>query len=217
LFVEFCYYVAGLIEESNKAFLRKKFQELEDEENRDLLEAYSLLEQDTSKPWEMPSIHLSRDEVRKLRQQYGKQEDNYYLDGDHYISLDKLEKAKAQFLLEICFIILFNKQFYDKKNKFSYSEYINKTKNQKQKVPVALQRQPKKVINSITTLNIEFYVRLDNIRRFRNIYAHNKNDKNKRNEELEKQKAYVKVDQDNYNGILEAAQWLLIQISCQLG
>ncbi|MBD2016676.1 hypothetical protein H6F96_22255 [Microcoleus sp. FACHB-53] len=212
LFIEFCSSIAGLIEDVIRFFLRRKFRELQNGNNEDLLEACSLLERDTSKPWKMPKLYISRNDVIRFRQQFGDEDDTYHPDGDKYLSLSSLEKAPSIFMFELCFILLFRDNFHQQKKDFSYSGYMKIMKNNRQIISAATQRQPRKLANSSSNLNMEYYYRLNNVRKFRNIYEHNKNNKSKQEEEIRELKDYIKIDLDNYDGIIKAVQWLLFQL-----
>jgi hypothetical protein len=220
LFIEFCHFAIGLVEEVCRFFLRKKFQELQDEKNQDILDAYSLLENDYHKrKWSMPlSIYVSREIVLKWRQQVGDDHDNYYLDADKgkYLSLIELEKGKIIFTLELCFVILFKAKFYNQKSTFNIYKYETNERKRKQDSCIAIQRQPAKSLTASDSLKIEYYYRLDNAREFRNIFTHNQSDKTTQEEQINNLKPYRKVDRDNYDGILEATQWLILQMDSAL-
>jgi hypothetical protein len=210
-----------LVEEACRIFLRKKFHELQDEKNQDILEACSLLDNDyLRRGWTMPSIYVGRDKVLKSRQQVGDDDDNYYLDADQgkYLSLIELEKGKIRFTLELCFVILCKAKFYQQKSTLTIYNYEKQEKNRKQHSyrDRAIQRKPPKSITGSDSLKIEYYYRLDNAREFRNIFAHNQSDKTTQEEKINKLKFYTEVDRDNYDGILEATQWLILQIDSSL-
>lgn len=218
LFVEFCYFIVGLLEETIRVFVRKKFNELQEEENKDLLEACSLLEVNyLQRNWNMPkNLYVSRSTIKKWGQyqQSLAPEDNYYFDADkgEYFSLIELEKGKISFTLELCFVLLLKQEFYKQKSSFSVAEYEKRSRNRKQSYSPATQRQPFSSPSISKSLKTEYYYRLDNTRQFRNIYEHNKSDKNTQEKRINEFKPYVKIDRDNYDGILEAARWLISQI-----
>ncbi|MEW6497539.1 MAG: hypothetical protein AB1589_34305, partial [Cyanobacteriota bacterium] len=182
-------------------------------------DACSLLEKDyIRRHWLMPSIYVSRDIVVKWRQQGGDDDDNYYWDVDKrkYLSLIELEKGKIIFTLELCFVIFFKAEFYERKSTFTIFNYEKNEKNRKQHSSRAIHRQPTKSTTVSGSLKIEYYYRLDNAREFRNIFTHNQSDKTTQEERINSLKPYRKVDQDNYDGILEATQWLILQIDAAL-
>ncbi|HEY9851344.1 MAG TPA: hypothetical protein V6D28_17880 [Leptolyngbyaceae cyanobacterium] len=207
-FYKFCYYVAGLVEEIAKVFLERKFRELQKGKNIDLSEAYSLVNINfkPSGKLRLPNIYVS------WLEQGSDESNNYHLDGNQYLSLIELRKGDSWFLLDMCFAILWKTNFYEQKNKFSFKNYEEMTRKNKQIIPAAIQRQSSNVKISNVLLNMEYYFRLNNIRTFRNKYEHNKSNTAQFNQEIDFLKNYVKVDIDNYNGILEAANWLLIQL-----
>lgn len=213
-FYYFCYYVAGLVEEITKVFLKRKFFELQKEQSIDLLEAYSLVKSNfkPSPKLRFPDIYINQEEFSRLQKQYNYKDDNYYHDGDKYLSLIELEGAYSWFLLDMCCAILWKEKFYKDKDKFVYKDYITNTRRSKQTFPAAIKRQPLNSNNYKLFLNIEYYFRLCNTRTIRNKYEHNKINKSNFKREIENLADYVKVDVDNYDGILEAANWLLIQL-----
>lgn len=208
-FIGFCKYVFNLIEAITNACLIRKFRELQNDRNRDLLEAYLLVKEnlDSSK---FKNLYINKNEVLKCRSQSNDEDDNFYCDGDKYLSVKELKFAPFIFKFDMCLALLYKEQYYTEKNNHPYKNYIQNTQKKKQSVNLATQRQPTKLKNHTAYLNVEYYCRINNIRILRNIYVHPS--PNERDEEIKNLKDYVKVDLDNYDGILEAAKWLLVQL-----
>ena len=209
-FENFCSYVSGLNESITRDFLRKKFCELQSDQNKELIEALFWVGKDYNRiGWKFPAIYTKRRNVLQSRQQYGDKDDCYFPlpNGEEYLDRDKLITEKFSFLLRLSFYLL-DPRKYSKIDKYPPYEYKNaqNKKNIGLISPLAIQKA-----SSPSNINIlDYYYRLDNAYKFRRIPAHNlkKHETNLRD--------YVEVDRDNYEGVLEATQWFVEQIDLAL-
>jgi hypothetical protein len=206
-FENFCLYVSGLNESITRAFLRKKFYELQNDQNKELMEAllwvdnyYKIID------WIFPDIYTKRRDVFQSRQQYGDKDDSYFLlpDGEEYLDRDKLIRQAFSFNLRLSFYLL-EPEKYRKINEYGIYHYRDAQNEKKIDLtsPLAIKRA-----SHPSNINIlDYYYRLDNAYKFRSNEAHN---------DKKKLKDYVEVDRDNYEGVLEATQWFVEQIDLAL-
>lgn len=206
-FLEFCRCAVGLLEDVIKIFLEKKFFE---ENNDQLLKACNLLEKNylerKPKAWDFPNIYIPNHEYNPPKVNT---DDYYYISNkEAHLSLPKLKAGNIIFTLELCFITLYGENFY--KETDTKSRIINVQTSNK-----ALKRPSAKLGYSLEPLNKKFYFRINNARDFRNIFAHNPNNEEAQQNELqEKISKYKKLadDLNNYDGILEAVTWFIRQM-----
>ncbi|MEH1804558.1 hypothetical protein [Nostoc sp.] len=206
-FLEFCRCAVGLVEDVIKIFLEKKFFE---ENNDQLLKACNLLEkkylEKKPKAWNFPNIYIPNHEYNPHKVNT---DDYYYISNkEAHLSLPKLKAGNISFTLELCFITLYGEDFY--KTTDTKSSIINVQTSNK-----ALKRPSAKLSYSLEPLNKKFYSRINNARDFRNIFAHNPNNEEAQQNELqEKVSRYKKLadDLNNYDGILEAVTWFIRQM-----
>lgn len=206
----FCDSVSKLNEFITRLFLRKKFSELQSDQNKELIEALVWIENYyNTKGWEFPStsIYKTSRNVLQLRQKYGDQDDCYFPlpDREEYLYRDQLIKETFSFNLILSFYLL-DPEKYSKIKKYTINDY--KIAQNKKKIDLtftfAIQRpSPPSNINTL-----DYYYRLYNAYKFRNTQAHNLKGT--------KLPDYVEVDRDNYEGVLEATQWFVEQIDLAL-
>jgi hypothetical protein len=211
----FCDSVSKLNEFITRLFLRKKFSELQSDQNKELIEALVWIENyyktKGKTGWKFPSkyIYKTSRSVLQSRQQDGDKDDRYFPlpDREEYLDRDQLIKETFSFNLILSFYLLDPKK-YSKIKTYTINDY--KIAHNKKKIDLtstfAIQRpSPPSNINTL-----DYYYRLDNAYKFRNTEAHNlKEDETKLSD-------YVEVDRDNYEGILEATQWFVEQIDLAL-
>ncbi|WP_448268434.1 hypothetical protein [Nostoc sp. DSM 114159] len=211
-FLKFCDCAVSLVEEVIKIFLEKKFIDIgQDSDN--LLQACDLLEKKyKEKLFTFPDIYISKNEYKKLSNNNTNIDDLYYYNSniEQHLSLSKLKEAKIIFTLELCFVTLYGKNFYS----INYSKPRHRKTNL-QTSSKALKRPPTKLAFSLEPLNKEFYSLIDDARKFRNIIEHNQNNREERNKKLQEmllKKPYLKNIENNYDGIAEAVTWLIRQL-----
>lgn len=211
-FLKFCDAAISLIEDFVKRFIKRKFRELVAEKNRQLIEGYALLENDwREKRFTLDSIYARKNDVLYRQKDFPDEDEKYYFDADkgEYLALVLLEKSKMSFLTELCFAVMYGSEFYKQKNRLSQF----RKSVQSQTSSAAFQRPVlKSGVNSQTVKLKHYYDKLYSAKQFRNIYEHNKNNKQKQYEEIENQKPYVKADLNKYNEIAEAVQWFVYQL-----
>lgn len=203
----FCLHVSLLNESITRDFLRKKFYELQNDQNKELMEAllwvdnyYKII------GWDFPPIYTTRRNVLQSRQQYGDKDDRYFLlpDGEEYLDRDKLIKQTFSFNLRLSFYLL-EPEKYRKINEYGIYHYRDAQNENKIDLtsPLAIKRA-----SHPSNINIlDYYYRLDNAYKFRSNEAH---------DDKKKLRDYVEVDRDNYEGVLEATQWFVEQIDLAL-
>ena len=208
-FEEFCFYVSRVNESITRDFLEKKFYELQNDQNKELMEALLWVEKDYNRlNWDFPYIYIKRREVLKSRQQDGDKDDRYFPlpNGEEYLDREILigKDVKFCFHLRLSFYII-DPENYSKINEYPAYKYKNAQNENKRDLtsPFAIQRpSPPSNINTL-----DYYYRLDNAYKFRSNEVHT---------DKKKLKDSVEVDRDNYEGVLEATQWFIEQIDLAL-
>lgn len=203
----FCLHVSLLNESITRDFLRKKFYELQNDQNKELMEAllwvdnyYKII------GWKFPDIYTTRRNVLQSRQQDGDKDDCYFPlpNGEEYLDRDKLIKQTFSFNLRLSFYLL-EPEKYRKINEYGIYHYRDAQNENKIDLtsPLAIKRA-----SHPSNINIlDYYYRLDNAYKFRSNEAH---------DDKKKLRDYVEVDRDNYEGVLEATQWFVEQIDLAL-
>lgn len=210
-FLQFCYFAISLLEDFVKRFIRRKFQELVESENTDILDGYFLLERGYQKEnRNMENVYVDKNTKLFRCRQFPDDEDRFYLVGDKYLSLISLEKSKMYFLTELCFATLYKEDFFLQNYRIRSS---NSSRDpQTQSLPESFKRPIKKSKSDASRFQKKYYDRISNARNFRNIYEHNKDNKVQQQKEIESKSRYVREDLNNYDGILEAVMWLIHQL-----
>lgn len=206
-FLEFCSCAVALVENVMSLFLEKKFIDIE-KQNNNLLKACDLLEIEyKNKPLNFPQIYIPENQynidTKNINDRY-----YYNLNKGQNLSLTNLKRADIIFTLELCFIILYGKDFYRE-------PYIKPRSVNLQPSLKAVKRPSPKLASSPEPLNKEFYRLIDHARVFRNIIVHNKYNIEAQNKERQEQllkKSYLKNTENNYDEILEAVTWFIRQM-----
>ncbi|GAX34999.1 hypothetical protein [Nodularia sp. NIES-3585] len=209
-FLRFCGCAISLVEEVIKIFLQKKFINIETD-NDSLLQACDILEKKyLAKNFNFPEIYRPQNEGNPYQEDMN--DYYYYSNKGSFLSLTKLKNSHISFKLELCFIILYGKDFY--KPNSSRPRIINSTTSSK-----ALKRPSAKIASSSEPLNKNFYYLIDNARKFRNIIEHNKNNREEQENNLKNlldNNQSCKKNYDDFDGIIEAVNWLIRQIYCAM-
>jgi hypothetical protein len=126
--------------------------------------------------------------------------------------LPNLKNANISFTLELFFVTLYGQSFYSNNN--IRASTVNLPTSSK-----VLKRPSPKVLSSIEPLNKEFYDRIDNARIFRNTITHNENNKEEQKKQLQEKlskKPKLRKSENDYDGIIEAVNWLIRQLYCAM-
>ncbi|MFM2064891.1 MAG: hypothetical protein RLZZ507_4562 [Cyanobacteriota bacterium] len=208
-FLKFCDHSVSLVEEVIKIFLEQKFIniDIDDEDNDKLVKACNLVEKKyQNKNWDFPHIYIPKHQYNPHKR--NPDDYRYISNRNSYLSLPYLTEGKIVFTLELSFVILYGEIFY--KEPYTRCRNVSsKTSSQ------ALKRPSAKLPSSHDLLNKEFYYLIDDAREFRNVIEHNKNNsirRNKKLQELLSKKQYLQNTENNYDGILEAVNWLIRQM-----
>lgn len=208
-FLTFCRCAISLIEEVIKIFLEKKFFDIENDNDK-LLQACDILELEylENKPNKLkfPHIYISKQEYNRYKR--NPNDYYYYSKRELYLSLKILKGSDIIFTLELCFVILYGKSFYNK-------SYVKPHNVNLQTPSKAIKRPIAKLASSIEPLNKQFYYCIDNVRKLRNTIVHNENNKEEQEKQFQEQLSkdqYLRNLENNYDGIIEAITWLIRQI-----
>ncbi len=198
-FIQFCFLAIKLVEEFISHFINRKFQELLEESNKDILDGCLLLEQKYKEYREKNTEENRERTFKSIDVVYVKRDTcddseafYYYADRGEYLSLNHLrEKLTLAVSIDLCFAILYREEFYNPR-----SSDINKKRPPK---PVTRSARALNSISSVNKIRMDYYYKLSSARKFRNAYAHPREDKS-----FESDKEY-----QNYDGILDAVRWFI--------